>query len=220
MSSHQNPWIELPTEAPFVLPCDDPFVSHYNKSTKATNLRIHVHLLPEPFHGSINAPVVVLLLNPGVGTQEARLHKQPTFAQALRKSITQTESVEHFHLVDESKGPGHVWWKKTCNALREVESLPRKLLSIEFSPYHSKSFGHGLLRLPSQEYSFHLVKQAMQREALIVCMRGQSHWFGAIPELATYKHLLSLKNPRSASLSPGNLIGFDRLLATIKRRVF
>jgi hypothetical protein len=101
--------------------------------------------------------------------------------------------------------------------LQQVESLPSRLLSVEFSPYHSKSFGHGHLRLPSQEYSFQLVKQAMQREALIVCMRGQSLWFGAIPELATYDRLLNLRNPRSASLSPGNLNGFDQILAAVNK---
>jgi hypothetical protein len=217
MSSHQNPWIALPTEAPFVLPCDRPFIDQYNKSTKAKSLGIHTNLLPEPFHGNPGAPVVVLLLNPGVGTQEEKLHKNPAFARALRNSITLGTSIEHFHLVDESKGPGHVWWKRACKALQQVESLPSRLLSVEFSPYHSKSFGHGHLRLPSQEYSFQLVKQAMQREALIVCMRGQSLWFGAIPELATYDRLHNLRNPRSASLSPGNLNGFDQILAAVNK---
>ena len=212
MSLHENPWVELPTEAPFVLSCDRPFIDLYNKITKAKSFHVHTSLLPEPFHGNLGAPVVVLLLNPGVGTQEEKLHKNAAFAQALRNSITQAISVEHFHLVDESNGPGHVWWKKACKALLHVESLPSRLLSVEFSPYHSRSFGHGHLRLPSQEYSFQLVKQAMQRGALIVCMRGQSFWFGAIPELATYDRLLKLKNPRSASLSPGNVDGFDQLL--------
>ncbi len=63
-SSPGNPWQRLPLLKPFVLPEDKSPLSSFNASA-SDDFFVHLELLPEPFLGSPNAPVVVLGLNPG-----------------------------------------------------------------------------------------------------------------------------------------------------------
>jgi hypothetical protein len=211
----KNPWSDLPKNPPFVLTCDQPYIDAFNSVETKTDHKINLDILPEPFHGNVEAPIVVLLLNPGIDGREKELQKSSEYSARLRSSITDKCSIEHFHLTDKFNGPGRFWWEKACKSLRACVDLPTRILSIEFSPYHSRSFSHGHLRFPSQDFSFDLVRRAISREALIVCMRGERFWYGAVPELAGYKRLLKLINPRSATLSENNLPGFDAVLSAL-----
>lgn len=211
---HRNPWFALPETPPYVLPEDAPFVREFNRRAKKRE-RIDLRLMPEPFFGHRHAPVVLLLLNPGLGTCDLRHHRNGEFRSSLRKSILAEHGTEHFHLADMSRGPGYKWWQRACRQLINelgVESVANGLQSIEFSPYHSKVFGHAHLRLPSQVFNFRLVQEAMKRGAFVVCMRGLRQWCGAIPELGVYEHLITPANPRASALSPRNLKSYDRLL--------
>src|SRR5262245_59844019 len=73
------------------------------------------------------------------------------------------------------------WWRRVFNrGVAEVAAtfgvdseaiwsrLTDRLLSIEYFPYWSKTFGQGALRLPSQQFSFGLVKRAIRRDATII----------------------------------------------------
>jgi hypothetical protein len=61
-----------------------------------------------------------------------------------------------------------------------------------------------LLRLPSQDFGFALVRRAIARNALII-MRGEKYWLGAVPELARHRSVARLKAPINAALTPGNI---------------
>lgn len=95
------------------------------------------------------------------------------------------------------------------------------ILSIEFFPYRSDSFGCAHVRLPSQTYSFQLVESAIDRGAAIVIARGERYWFGAVPRLAGYKGRVRIRNPRSASLSLANMVddGYGKLLGALDRHL-
>ena len=54
------------------------------------------------------------------------------------------------------------------------------------------------------EYSFHLVRRALGRGALVIYMRAKKVWLSAVPELARYERAFQLKNPQNVSVSPGN----------------
>jgi len=206
----RNPWHNLPTAAPYVLPEDRLAVDVFNRSANE-KIRLHVETAPEPFLGPIDAPIVVLLLNPGVdkvGEYDTGL------ADAIRRSDDQTS---HFYI-----GGGNRWWRtltKSLAAKRPVAGIARSILSVEFFPYRSISFGCGHVRLPSQTFSFELVRRAMRRKAAIVIARGERQWIGAVPELSAGYPLLRLSNPRMASLSANNLgsEGHVRLIAALDR---
>ena len=56
------------------------------------------------------------------------------------------------------------------------ERLSRNICSIQFFPYRSLKFGHGSIKLPSQNYTFALVRERLANGALIIVMRGYKLW--------------------------------------------
>ncbi len=60
-----NPWLELPSTAPYLLESDRQQVETFNRTAKP-NHRIYDDLLPEPYLGNPStASIVLLSLNPG-----------------------------------------------------------------------------------------------------------------------------------------------------------
>lgn len=218
----RNPWHRLPGARPYTLPEDRPFVEAFNRSATAST-RIHVELMPEPFFGRFDAPIVVLLLNPGFSAHDVTYHSQPTFRAELRAAIkAESKFGPHFHLRSNAVGPGNRWWLRAARPLIErvgQECVAANLLAVEYFPYHSKTFRHAHLRLPSQEFSFSLVRTAIARRATIICVRGANVWFGAVPELASYRRLVHVRNPRNSSLSEKNLSSHASVVAALRRHV-
>ena len=205
-----NPWRNLSHTAPYVLDADRRAIDVFN-SDAADHVRLRVETCPEPFFGTLDAPIVVLLLNPGVSRDDR-------YDDDLHATVSGATAADNHFYLRGSNG----WWSKLVRALSSARpdvEVSRRVLSVEFIAYRSKSFGCGHLRLPSQEYSFALVRRAIERKAAIVIVRGARHWFGAVPELHGYENLIGIVNPQSASLSRGNLKadGFERLIAALDR---
>uniref|UniRef100_E6PIT0 Uncharacterized protein n=1 Tax=mine drainage metagenome TaxID=410659 RepID=E6PIT0_9ZZZZ len=57
------------------------------------------------------------------------------------------------------------------------------MLCLEYFGYHSRSFDRTIPRVPTQKYSFELLRQAIRRDATIIVMRSRDLWFAAVPEL-------------------------------------
>lgn len=215
-----NPWAAIPRAPAYVLPSDKLFIDVFNKDA-ANDLRVRCDLVPEPFFGPFNAPVVVLLLNPGVDKGDVRAHADRELRDALMRNLLREDTeMPHVHLHPDAEHPGAKWWKSSAKALSSLaqQRLAERLLAIEYFPYHSATFGHGSLRLPSQEFSFELVRRAIMRDAVIVMGRGRRLWFGAVPELANCGKLLSLASERRFTLSSRNLgdQGFEQLCTAIE----
>ena len=195
-----------------------PHVQEFNRESRDIE-KIDGQLLPEPFFGRRDAPLVILLLNPGIGSDDRKHHEQKNFKEMLLADLRSSDPATHFHLSDRTAGPGHRWWLRACKELIEdlgIDRVMRGILSVEFSPYHSEVFAHAHVRLPSQEYGFELVRQAIDRRAHIVCMRGLRLWTGAIPELGRYENRVDPKNNRSAALTRGNLEKYDLVRDVLK----
>lgn len=198
MKITENPWRDIPKQAPFWLPCDEPYIEYFNKVT-TDSFKIRENSFPEPYLGNPEAPVVLLLVNPGGGDVDKDVPTPPEIKDALRREYESSVPMpSHLHLSSETKTTGRAWWNGICKSLeRDVgpDLLHSRILSIEFSAYHSKSFGHGGLRLPSQQFSFAMVRSAIGRGATIVGVRGKRHWCGAIPELGGYSKCHWATNP-------------------------
>ena len=80
--------------------------------------------------------------------------------------------------------------------------LRDKIMAIEYFPYHSKSW-KDLPSVPSQQFAFDLVREAIKRGKTIV-VRSPKRWIEAVPELALYPYI-TFKNPRIANVTPNNL---------------
>lgn len=90
------------------------------------------------------------------------------------------------------------------------------MLSVEFHGYHSERW-RLFPTLPSQRFGFYLVESAIEREAVVVLMRGRRDWEVAVPALSDYPYFVALSNPRSSTISPGNCgaEGFQRVLSAL-----
>jgi hypothetical protein len=175
----ENPWTALPKVPPYVLPCDAEAVETFNRdSSRKDEHRIQTHLLPEPFIGCPNAPILVLGKNPGYKAGRAESIRGEAVHQArMRDNLLHKPSDYPFMKLDPSlPGCATDWWKKKFKKRLSqpdaLDWLAKSLLAVELLPYASTKFRHGKLVIPSQEYSFWLVREAMRRKAVIVITRG------------------------------------------------
>src|SRR4051812_28507789 len=106
----RNPWLDLPSEPPFVLPSDESLLRRHQDWVESGRAaaqtrelhRIHLDLVPEPHLGDPSAPVVLLNKNPGVGVDDAATHANPAFRSlALLNAVHRSERWP-FYLLDPS----------------------------------------------------------------------------------------------------------------------
>lgn len=203
-----NPWSALPDTPRYALATDLELIESFNAKCRSQH-ELDLSLFPEPFFGSLLAPVMVLNLNPGWSPDDGRVHRQPEFARMARLSLHHQLMPSPFlHLQPNGDTPGSRWWRRRTRELVEdvgFETVAHGLSCVQYMPYHSKTYSRSSPLLPSQEYGFWLVRQAMARNAEIVILRSFSLWVSSIPELATYDHAHRGSNPRAAFLSRGNL---------------
>ncbi len=213
-----NPWGLLPYADLFVLADDLPIVDAFNARAKPL-YKIRTEAMPEPFFGPFDARVIVLLQNPGFSNDEQHIDETPEFKTALRDYFA-TGKGPHLHLAASARGPGHNWWMRKTKEFRATagrEAIANNLLAIEYFPYHSIKFAHARLRLPSQDFSFELLKSAIERGCEIIVARGFKLWVEAVPELALYSKVSRLNSAQNIALSSGNMgpDTFARIAATL-----
>jgi hypothetical protein len=211
-----NPWRALPRHAPFVLDIDRAHVDAWNAGKpEFAPSWIHTGRLPEPRLGPVDAPVVLLQLNPSYDARAFDIRQIDCAIEAL-----QDEQSAHACLAAPND-----WWDETFSTLLKRfgrERLSRRVMSIEYFPYASARFDHAHLRLPSQEYTFALVRAALAADALFVVTRGLDLWIGAVPQLRAHLHkrVFRTRNRQRAFVSAGNLLGdsaFDMLCERLAR---
>lgn len=198
----ENPWKALP-EHELVLPEDRSHVDAFNRDVDS-KYRLNTAVLPQPFLGPRDARLVILALNPG-----KRGWTDGPYARALRDDLTSDHGTPFPPLREEFVSGDGSWWKTCLGAIatsaeRPISSLADDVLSIEFLPYHSISYRTVPVTLPSQRYSFGLVRAAIERGATIVVLRGRRSWTVAVPELLKADVVFS-GNPRVGAISPGTL---------------
>ncbi len=220
---NDNPWHRLPDNPPFVLPDEESAVRNFNVKARPVHF-LHIDdILPEPFVGDPSAPVVVLGTNPGFnGERTIREKSEPGFVARLRANLLHQSSDSPFaFLAPDVSGRHRQWWEDKLKHLIAhfgPGAVAKSILAVEFFPYPSHRYGHGRLALPSQQYSFDLVRNAIKRKAVIVLTRGERRWLREMPELVG-DNLVTLEQPFSAPISPGNCCGsgYQKVVEAIKR---
>jgi hypothetical protein len=228
----KNPWLELPGIIPFVLKEDLPIIQRFNTRFSPTHpVYIHTEGLPMPVLGRPESPVILLSLNPGfteadidnpafeeLATEEIQFHRE-----APIKNLRHEHLDYPFYLLDPKvkDAPGYGWWTgKLKHLIAEFgqKFVANNVLCVEFFPYPSKRYGYCEI-LPSQRYSFYLVKEAMRRNAVIVGMRSLRLWLSQVPELEKYPNFFALNNPQNPAVSPNNCPpdGYQKLQRELKR---
>ena len=217
-----NPWLQLPKHPPFLLPDDGKLIQQVG-SRLVDNYALHTNVLPEPFYGSRAASTVVLLaLNPGMKGNEVELAAaHPEFAAENRKILSFESRYPFFHL-DPAHDfhPGHAWWRPRLAGLIQrygMEVVAKKLMVVQYFPYHSKAFRALPNTLPSQIFSFRLVEEAITKKKVIVLMRSRKLWLKAVPALRDYP-FIELRFPRTPRIAPNHMAEgeYERVAAALE----
>ncbi len=198
-----NPWLSLPDHAPYMLQTDAQAINRHNE-TASTATFIHADLLPEPFIGRLDAPIVTLMTNPGWDPIDRLIYESEYAKQVYRANLEQGTLEYPFYMIDPTfvanQDPsiprgrhkaGPFWWLNTLKHLIDAtdrKTVAHNILNIEYFPYHSQK--NPLLKssLESQHFGFEQVRQAMDRQALILVSRNLVHWYKAVPGLYEYTH--------------------------------
>jgi len=214
-----NPWMQLPKSAPFALPEEYETLVAFN-GIADDNHKLQLDVLPEPFIGNPDAPVVLLSLNPGFDKSDHHHHAREDFSGAIWRNLRHDVSDYPFYFLDPrfKDTGGAAWWLKKLRVLIEdtsLETVAQGLFCVEIFGYHSVNYRAIPKKirkdpLPHQQYGFHLVRQAIERGAAIVVMRQQKNWLGHVPELESYP-IHNLRSPLNPAVSPGNLDSYDRI---------
>ncbi len=190
-----NPWITLSTQPPFVLPQDKSKLDVYDEVDNPSLTAFRLHLPPLPFQGNPEAPIVVLGLNPGYDVGDESKQTTDYFRETSFRNYRHDATLPYplFFLDPQiegnDSGKGQQWWHRRLKYLRAHYNdtlLAQAILSVQYSPYRSTSYKPTRQSLPSQEYGFALVRQAIERGALIIGLRSKKLWVEAVEELGDY----------------------------------
>src|ERR1035437_6221366 len=101
-----------------------------------------------------------------------------------------------------------MWWRKRTRQLREASGLDdqtfaKRLMVIEWFPYHSVRFALPKHLCKSQGYSFFLAKQMLEKGLLMVRMRARQRWVAVDRRLESP----SLRNLQCGYITRGNTDG-------------
>jgi hypothetical protein len=94
-----NPWRSLRMEAPYVYEADEPAIAAFNARASDEH-RLQTDVLPEPFLGRKDAPIVLLNLNPSFDESANLAYGDPHAFDAWRKNAYHEPLAYPFYFLD------------------------------------------------------------------------------------------------------------------------
>jgi hypothetical protein len=223
MDKLSNPWLDFQISESMIHELDRDFVKNHNSKVEG-KYRFLTHLAPEPWIGNPEAEVLVLLANPGAtaGDLSGKPQKNADLINELSISNLKGELTEYPHFFFDPQligTDGYFWYAKRFKHLIDATSqgnVANKVLSCELVPYHSFSWKKPKDMPITQKYTFNLVKQAMDRDAVILIGRGKKDWFENVPGLEKYSKYFQPASAQCAYISPNNYgKNFNKILEAV-----
>ncbi|MDR3364880.1 MAG: hypothetical protein LBS91_08065 [Clostridiales Family XIII bacterium] len=220
-----NPWMEIDGN---VAKCDKERILSLQSSIRAKQNPLHIELPPHPFYGNVRQSKLLLLsLNPGFGECDHQEQSMDAdFRKELSECLLQTKDAKLFSINNRFGGTSHGrWWRKRTllqtdqeihkmifgSVDKYADFLENNLSVIEFFGYHTKTtpdYVWARSPLPSQLYSFELVRESIRAKKRILIMRSKKLWERYVTELTGYPYLY-LRSPQNVSLSENNVVSPD-----------
>ncbi len=209
----QNPWLSLPESSPFVIVDDEQIILEYNKSLKEKHREdrnVHLEVFPEPYAGNPLAKIILLNLNPGYYPRNEEFgNGTADFRRLWRANLSHEKQEYPFYHLDPrlKRTPGGVYYRpKFRQPIEEFgeKRLAEEFLVVEYFPYTTKRGIGSKCCIPSQEYGFYLVREAMRRNAIIIQMRSKMIWQEALPGLKSYPCYFELRSVQNTAISEKN----------------
>jgi hypothetical protein len=219
--SIQNPWLSLPASAPFILPEDAEILGSLRHPPRG-KYELRLDLPPQPWTGNVNkAEVFMLALNPGFAECDCAEFQNTDYATQWRLALSFGTRTPFYFLDPAFRATGGGrWWRPRLRdliAVAGIDAVDQKVMCVEHFPYKSTKYKPLGLTLPSQRYSFEIVREAIRQRKQVVVMRSERVWLESVPELRTYAYvrLASCQNPH---LSRAQMTGeqFSRLCAALQ----
>ena len=171
-SVQRNPWLGLPKSQPYILTKDLRKLSLHGLTPEKLGWK--TKLLPVPYLGNLKkAKIIVLCLNPGYNRKldNRAYFKDKYYFQENLKSLKFTSHTP-FYCLDTKfdYSGGYIWWTRLLKSLIKdfgLRSLSKKLMCLQYIGYHSTTFRKPPCILPSQKFTFCLLKQAMKENKTI-----------------------------------------------------
>ena len=213
ITSMLNPWLNIEWDNT-VADCD----KHIISPAYCAENGIDISNLPEPYTGNVASNVVCLNLNPGIGKCDACFRFDDHYLRITQNTLCHRLD-HHMWIDDEIKcklgglHEGCKWWRdKTKDIKVAIDNKNINMFVLEFFPYHSQH-SFPFPNLPSDNYRNQLLQDAINKEKLIVIMRGKSKWFGIkefgigekLKELEDKNRIIILSNPQNPSFSSKNI---------------
>lgn len=226
MSSLPNPWRVIdPCGPTYVQPDDEPYVRAFNTIVGDDSPHaLDLSLLPDPWVGRLDAPIVLLNLNPGRDPGDPAAHRLAEARNAIMANLRQEPTRFPLFYLDPDPPiadiPGARWWRRALRPLTDrfgVDRVASQVVCLEFHGYHSVAYRHLPVTLPSQWFVFDTLREAIHRDVTVVLLRGQAEWRVAVPELLAHRRVSTTRNPRVSAVSPRNCPeGWEQVVAVIK----
>ncbi len=232
-----NPWIKFSQNldtSNLVLEEEQQVIAAFNQKVD-DKYKIHTDIMPAPFMGDVhNAPVMILVLNPGFDKEEEKRGFYTKYFDFWRDEIQHKWNKKlPLYCLDEEYCTYSNYWATVLSPISSElgengkEIIAKNVCKVQLFPYQTTKFKaihktilkkHGFgSYLPSQQYNFQLVKKAIQRNALIVLPRAVTKWEEAIPELKEYKNKCTTNSYLNITLSQKNLgSDFNRIIDKLR----
>jgi len=219
----KNPWLNLKKiNNEYIAECDKPCLSCLRHKFKG-DYKLKFGPIPGPYTGDPKKSVVyVLALNPGytAGKDERSCAKNKNIYIKNLKHLNKECPFIPFNTKFSGTG-GQLWWEKKLGPIitkTSKETVSKFVFNAEYFPYYSKKY-KSMKILPSQEYTFSLVRKAIKDNKIIILMRSKKIWYKAVPELKKYKYTYTLNSPQNPVISSKNIGGeskFNKIIKKIK----
>jgi hypothetical protein len=209
-----NPWPELPTDPPFVLPGD----------SVAPDL-FHTELPPCPWSGpALTARVLLLMRNPSYVPSYRRDLESNEFRRLYRAQLS---GLAPFPWLDRrwahSSDGGGYWTKLLRRVAEDVgpATVASAFATVQWSAYFSTTWPNGSAGpAASQAYAARVVRFAIDRGALVIICRARSDWLRLVPELEPHEAsgaVIVMPHPHlEPYLTPGMVgPGYQALIAAL-----
>ncbi|GHU87396.1 hypothetical protein FACS189476_02780 [Spirochaetia bacterium] len=207
----ENPWKSLnKNNGEYIANCDKNDINSFYRYSLIGDYSLQLKCMPGPYMGNPQkAAVFILALNPGHSGIEDIKFTNENEELMLNNLQHKIENYPFFLLNQKFKGTGgYEWWyKKSKYFINElgIEWFSKLMCNVEYFPYCSKKYKNINKILPSQYYTFSLIRDAIKNKKIIIIMRGKTYWYKAIPELENYKDVYFLHSTQNVILSPNNL---------------
>lgn len=217
-----NPWDGFEHSNEMVHPLDASAVLHHNQSSKP-EYQFLLHLAPEPWIGNLKGNLLVLYANPGATQDNLKRVIQTNHSQVMEKSIKNLNQANiefpHFHFDPQLTGTeGAKWYESKYKWVLDATSrkaVATNLITCELAPYHSVKWKVPRVMLPTQEFTYQVIRDGIAHNAVILLARSAKIWTQHIPELSIYPRVYSPKSI-NASVSPNNYPDcFDKILEAV-----